>query len=283
MLKDVTVKCDKTELTCKFSLTNLLFGEYSITTNYDDLFCWQDQRKISINSENQVYHLKQSGFKLNYQLSHRNAVLTIENHVRNIQTNSDLTGVFCLPNAQDYQLAVESCHRYTETDGEIDQLKVSQAVFQKQANSLHLKATKVRDDFEVLFTNQASLKDIKSEDIAVEAVEQDDKLKTINFHPRSQTANEVVFAGRGWFRPNQKMRFTAKSSKVIFEESLKSLRVNEDDCNLNKVKFSAVLGIFIAGAIKPEGLEDIAGLVSQTFHLIHHLPSHLLSPASSHL
>jgi hypothetical protein len=28
---------------CKFKLTNLLFGKYFLTTNYDDLFCWKKQ------------------------------------------------------------------------------------------------------------------------------------------------------------------------------------------------------------------------------------------------
>ena len=54
------------------------------------------------------------------------------------------------------------------------------------------------------------------------------------------------------------MRFTGKSNKVLFEENLKSLRINEDNCDLNRVKFQAKLGIFITGTIKPNNLENIA-------------------------
>lgn len=255
------MKCDD-KLTCKFSLTNLLFGDYSVTTNYDDLFCWaQDQRKISINSENQLYQLKQSGFKLNYQLSHKNAVLKVDTQVKNIQSNADLSGVFCLPKAQDYQMIIESCHKYTDIDADVDHVTVGKAVFKKQANTVNLKATKVQVDFEITFKNEdAQMKDVnvKSEDMSVEAVEQDDKTKTISLKLHSKTPTELVFSGRAWFKPNQKMRFTARSNKVLFEETLKSLRINEDNCNLNKVKFDAKLGIFITGSIKPKNLENIA-------------------------
>lgn len=262
--KDVNVKCEKygSGSVCKFSLTNLLFGDYLISTNYDDLFCWKNKKKLTIDSENQVFELNQSGFLLNYQFSHKNAVVKIDTIVKNIQTNNDLKGVFCLPKAIDYDLTIESCHRYTDNAGETDLIKLDQDFFKKDANKVHLKASKVQVDFEVLFKNDQSAQDIKSEDLFIEAVDQENKVEKINFKIKSKTSNEMVFTAKGWFMPNQRVSFKAKSNKILFEENSKSLKVNEENCKLNMIKFEAKLGIFITGNVKPNDLEKIELVLS---------------------
>ena len=66
-----------------------------------------------------------------------------------------------------------------------------------------------------------------------------------------------MFTGRGWFAPNQKMRFIARSKKILFEENSKALKINENYFNDNMIKFEAKLGIFITGIVKPNNLENI--------------------------
>lgn len=254
--KNLPVKCEG--LVCKFGLTNLLFGDYLITTNYDDLFCWKDQKTVSIDSENQAYQLNQSGFKLNYQLSHKNAVLKVDKQIINVKNSKDLKGLLCLPGAKDYNLIIESCYKYTEVAADTDTVKLSSVLFKKNSNKIILKAVSVQVDFEVLFKNEDSAEVvIKSEDLYIEAVSQDEKTEKISFKLKSKSANELIFAGRGWFVPGQKMRFLAKSSKILFEENTKVLRVSEENCDLNRVKFDAKLGIFITGQIQPNNLENI--------------------------
>lgn len=263
--KDIAVKCEVSgsELVCKFSLKNLLFGDYLISTNYDDLFCWKEQKTLSIDSENQAYTLTQLGFVFNYELSHKNALLKVNDLTREIKSRSDLKGYLCLPQAKDYQLVIESCHKYTEAAADYDKIQLSQSLFKRNANTIVLKATRVQVDFEVIF-NDDSPQNIKSEDLYVEAVGQDQKVEKISFKLEKNSQTQLVFSGRGWFKPNQKMRFTAKSNKILFEESLKSLRINEDNCDLNKVNFQAKLGIFIIGTVNPNNLENIALTLSST-------------------
>ena len=129
ILKDIPLKC--VDLVFKFSLTNLLFGDYILTTNYDDLFCWKGQKKISITSEIQQFELVQSGFLLNYQLSHKNAKLSLNGLNKEIKSNSDPNGVLCLPQAKDYSVTIDSCHKYTESSNDIDSIEISNKVFQK--------------------------------------------------------------------------------------------------------------------------------------------------------
>jgi len=254
--KEIPAKCDQ-NLNCRFSLNNLLFGDYVISTNYDDLFCWKDQKKITIDSENKKITLSQAGFRLTYQLSHRNAVLKLGDLTTNVQTDSDRKGEWCLPAAKDYQLVIKSCHKYTEPASDVENVLVSQQLFKKNANKLSLRATKVQVDLQVVFRFEDSKQVVKAEDMYVEAMGENERVERINFELKTKSENEMVFSGKSWFAANQKVRFVAKSSKVLFEENTKKLNVNEQNCHLNTVNFEAKFGIFITGTVKPVDLTDI--------------------------
>lgn len=196
--KDIPLKCEKSSSgsACKFSLTNLLFGDYVLSTNYDDLFCWKGHKKISITSEIQQYELAQSGFLLNYQLTHKNAKLSLNGLIKDITTNTDLNGVFCLPQAKDYSLTIDSCHKYTESSSDIDTIQISEKVFQKNGNKVNLKATRVRVDFQVLFKFDDMKQVVGENDLYVEAVGQDEKIEKISFKQDKKGSNELVISLR---------------------------------------------------------------------------------------
>lgn len=254
--KEVPVKCE-TDLTCKFVLDNLLFGDYAIATNYDDLFCWKGVKKIVIDSERKTFELKQSGFLFNYELSHKNAVLKLNGLERNINVDSDLKGVYCLPEAKEYQMTIESCHRYTDVDGDSDSVVIGQNVYRRGENTMKLMASRVQVDFEVLFRIDDLKQSVGGEDMFVEAKSEEGVVKRIRFKAEKQAANEMVFSGRSWFEPNQKITFTAKSGKILFEQNTKKLKINGENCKANIVKFEAKLGIFIIGSVMPKDLENI--------------------------
>jgi len=77
------------------------------------------------------------------------------------------------------------------------------------------------------------------------------------FKLATQTPGEMLFTSRAWFQPNQRLTFTARSSKVLFEEATKRLKLSESNCGLNTLEFDARLGIFISGTIQPSQLDAV--------------------------
>ena len=75
---------------------------------------------------------------------------------------------------------------------------------------------------------------------------------------KTETSSEVTFTGKGWFKPNQMVRLVVSSKKLLFEVNSKHLRVNEQNCEMNRVQFEGKLGIFLVGSIKlPNDIDSI--------------------------
>jgi hypothetical protein len=257
---------------CKFSLTNLLFGNYLLTTNYDDLFCWKKQNSININSENQNYLLEQSGYILNYELSHKNSLFKLNDgeqvlFSKNILNDNDLSGKLCLPDARDYKVLIESCHKYTNTESDVDIIPIESSLFVKNSNKIALKALKTQVIIDVLFKfdDPAEKQRVTSDDLFVEVkfgpALQETQL--VKFKVKSETStqtniNQLMFSSKSWFAPNQLIQLNAKSNKILFENNFKELRVDEFNCASNYVQFDAAVGIFLAVSISPADVDEIS-------------------------
>lgn len=274
--QDIPVKCSSKEAftECSFSLSNLLFGNYYLTTNYDDLFCWKkqnDQQKhltISVNSEIQNVLIEQTGYKLNIKLSHRNSLLKITDttknvlFTKNVLTQSDQIGDLCLPTASDYLAIIESCHKFTNSNSNTDQdvIPISSSLFKKNANTLNLNAQKhqLAVDIVFKFDDLNDKKLVTKDDLTVEiALKDSQQLESMKFSLKSETKNEIIFTSKTCIEAGQSVTLIAKSNKVLFESNNKHLTINEHVCESNYANFEAKLGIFIIGSIKPSDIESI--------------------------
>lgn len=145
--KELQVKCLQSAevaslVECPFSLSNLLFGKYELTTNYDDILCWKDQSAdnkliINIDSELQKVTIEQVGYKLNYKFSHANVNFKIVEAAKrdnvllskSLLTANDLTNSICL-SKNNYVMFIDSCHKFTATH-EPDTIEINSNVFKK--------------------------------------------------------------------------------------------------------------------------------------------------------
>lgn len=168
------VKCVQVKdgpIECSFTQSNLLFGKYELTTNYDDVFCWKPQAAgaaatahktpivINIDSESQMVRVEQLGFRLNLKLSHGGVTLKLVDasrpeHVlysRNIlaESTAELSNLVCLPQIASYRLLIDSCHKFTPN--EPDSLDITPKLFSKGENNVNLVAFKHRLDAIVSF------------------------------------------------------------------------------------------------------------------------------------
>jgi hypothetical protein len=280
--QDMSLKCANEDaknkdsaVVCTFGLTNLLFGKYYLTTNYDDLFCWKKLHEessgdvlINVNSEIQNALIEQVGYKLNYELSHKNALLKVSEaskkdkvlFMKNVLADAELSGGFCLPQVTVYSLAIDSCHKFTQNKNE-DLLSIEPSVFKKGANKLKLNALKHQVIVDVLFKFEdlSDKKSIEAADFIAELTSKADKTQTelISFKLKSEGANEIVFTSKTWYPANDPISIVIKSKKVLFESSVKEMSVSEDNCGLNHAVFEGKLGIFISGTIKPADIDGI--------------------------
>ncbi len=104
-----------------------------------------------------------------------------------------MNGLFCLPQAKDYSLTIESCHKYTDSSNDLDTVQISQKVFQKNYNKINLKASRVRVDFQVLFKFDDMKQIVNENDLYVEAFQdQDEKSEKIYFKQAKKESNQLV-------------------------------------------------------------------------------------------
>jgi hypothetical protein len=282
----ITPKCQEekvvnqsSKITCSFSITNLLFGEYVLTSNYDDLFCWNNVNaanvvSITVNSELQRVQIDQTGYRLNYRLSHRNAMLKLVDASKNVLLSKniineqDLSGQVCLPRIADYSLQIDSCHLFSSESGSENLVKVSAGLFKRNANTLTLSAQKhlTNVDISFKFEDLNDRKSLDQSDLLVEVrrangeqVEQE-----IKFKLESESANEVVFRARAWLESARAYTLQAKSNKVLFESNNKDITVNDQRCELNQVRFDAKLGIFMVVSVTPKDIDSIDVVLKTT-------------------
>ena len=143
------------------------------------------------------------------QLSHTNSLLKLANMPdRSVTTNTDLTGAYCLPAVKDYKLAVNSCHKYTETNTEGDIVSIGSGLFKKGANLIKLQAGRVQVDFSVVFKSNTG-STVDEADISVEVAPVQEVVTS--FKLTSKAPGEMVFTARAWFQPNQRLTFIARS------------------------------------------------------------------------
>jgi hypothetical protein len=272
------VNCTSDNLSCKFKVINLLFGKYALSTNYDDLYCWkkaydikEDFATISIQSETQQILIEQVGFKLNYELSHKNVHIKLENDSNDknkflfetdIATDPQRTGAVCVPRAVNLNLFIESCHQFTKSG--LVQIKGAD-FFRREKNFLKLTSQRVQVDVEIKFKfEDAGKSDDSGDDLIVEVAQASGEIELVTFKLKAKTAAEksTAFEGKGWFKPNELIRLKAKSKRFLFEINEKELLVSEDKCELNRVEFEATLGIFLVGTIKTKSNDvDLINLV----------------------
>ncbi|CAF0810412.1 unnamed protein product [Brachionus calyciflorus] len=275
--QNIPVKCSAQQKneniihhTCSFNLNNLLFGNYEIKTNYDDLYCWKksnDQKSltISVNSELQKIKIEQSGYKLNYRLSHKNALFklidTNKNILlnRNILSDSDRSGEICLPKIEDYSAVIDSCHRFSDAKSDQDLIQVKSDLFQKGKNNLVLNALRhqVTVDLVYKYDNEKDKLAVSQNDLRVLVKLEQKIIEVIKLSVKGEDKNQIVFFGKTWLESDKEYSLVGESEKVLFETNNKNLRINEDKCDLNNVKFETILGIFLIGDIQPKDLDSI--------------------------
>ncbi len=263
--QEVTASCSKTDdvSTCQFTLSNMLFGKYQLSSNYDELYCWSSNEPFSINSESENVQLKQTGFKLNYACSHKNVLIKLvkQNNVlfsKNMLNAADLKGSFCVPDATKYSLNIESCHKFTDSL-ESDVIQIDPSVFKRGSNQINLVAKKHLVKIEIYHQNNQPAGEksiVNTNDLVIESDLPSEKPILLSL--KSETSTESVFSGVGWFAANQLVSFTAKSDKVLFKANTLKLKVNEDNCAQNYVRFESKLGIFIVGKTNPSSIDEIA-------------------------
>ncbi|RNA38965.1 nodal modulator 1-like [Brachionus plicatilis] len=274
--QNVPIKCSKDQkekyfvTKCSFVLNNLLFGKYQLNTNYDDLYCWktpnnQQSLTVNVNSENQKILIQQQGFKLRYKLSHKNSVLSLidgEKNIlfsRNIIKNGDLSDEICLPKKADYTIQIDSSHRFTDTKSDRDTINLKSDIFHKGANQLDLNALKhkVTVDLIYQFNDDKEKLAVNKNDFWVLVKNKGQLVETLQLELKSEQKNQITFSGKTWLAPKEDYVFTAESNKALFDTNDKQISLNEDNCDLNHVKFDSILGIFIRGTIKAKDLESI--------------------------
>ena len=274
--QNIPIKCSKDKkdkplvAQCSFVLDNLLFGHYQLSTNYDDLYCWKmldnhQTLSINVNSDLQKISIQQQGFKLRYKLSHKNSVLSLVDkeknilYSRNIIKTSDLSDEICLPKKADYTIRIDSSHRFTDTKSDQDTIDLKSDIFTKNSNQLNLNALKHKVTLDViyLFNDDKDKLTVNKNDLRVSVKSKDQLIETIHLEQKSELKNQIIFSGKTWLEPKLSYIFTAESEKVLFESNDKQIEINEDNCELNHLRFDSILGIFIAGKIKAKDLESI--------------------------
>ena len=136
----------------------MLFGKYVLTSNYDDLFCWKRPNSINVDSETQSVLLEQAGYKLKYELSHKNVALRVVEmegtksvlFARNVLGETDMKSEFCVPRAASYGLFLESCHKFTEGERE-DFVSINAEIFKKGQNEVRLSSMRTQVVVDVVF------------------------------------------------------------------------------------------------------------------------------------
>ena len=265
------------KVVCAFSLTNLLFGEYRLTTNYDDLFCWNSNGNtnyltLTVDSELQKVNIVQTGYKLNYKLSHRNAMLKLIDQSKNVLLSknvlneNDLSGQICLPRIADYTLQIDSCHMFSENNDNL--IKVSAGLFKKGANLLQLNSNKhlLNVDISFKFENLDDKISLDQSDLLVQAKpagSSDTVEQEIKFKLESENPNELVFRARAYLESERVFTLVAKSAKVLFETAQKEIQIDDQKCEKNHAQFDAKLGIFILVSVTPKDIDTIDVLLKQ--------------------
>ena len=265
--KDLQVKCQEDQqkkYICSFNLNNLFFGSYQLTTNYDDLFCFNGNNLININSANQNIVVEQTGFKINYALSHKNAMIKVNEadqnvalYSKNVLNDKDRQGEFCLPKIGKYVLNIDSCHKFTDNKQDQDLVIIDLNIFKKNSNNLKLNAIKNKLTVDVTFKLEDGSKVINGEDVVVEAHLPNSQVELIKLNLKQKSKTEIILTGKTWLPLNQLIKLVAKSNKILFEISEKELQINENNCDLNFVQFEGKLGIFIQVNVKPKTIDSI--------------------------
>lgn len=232
---------------------------------------------INVNSETQKALIEQEGYKLNYELSHKNVQFKITEPTtksvvlsKNILNESELKGSICLPQAVNYNLLIESCHKFTQETTDSDLIPLESSLFTKNKNTLKLVSLKTQVVVDVVFKFEDvnDEKRVSENDMFVEIhSEQTPQIELIKFRPKKivkENIGEVVFTSKSWIKPNQLIKLVVKSSKLLFESTSKELRVDEQNCELNHVKFEAKLGIFLVGSVKPKDIDSIELIVKSS-------------------
>lgn len=267
---------NQTRMQCVFSLTNLLFGDYKLITSMDDLFCWsQNNGIISVNSEKQQVEIQQSGYKLNYKLSHNQVNLKLQDKTgkttlmsKNVVSDSEMSGQVCVPQIDEYQIQIESCHLFGS--GEENVVKIGRDVFKRNANQVDLVSTKHLLQVEVVFKyDEPADKSVLAEqnDIIVK-VEGSDSVTVselkFKLDESASSNNQLLFKSKTWLPASSKpYTLRASSSKVLFEKNEQTTVLNEVKCDQNIARFEAKLGIFITGRVTPANIDSIDLLLKQ--------------------
>ena len=211
--------------------------------------------------------VEQVGYKLNYELSHKNVILKITeasntNSIlfsKNVLQDAEQKAAICLPQAVNYNLVIESCHKFTQNP-EQDVVLVESSLFRKTQNTLRLNSLKIQVTVDIVFKFEDvnDKKRVSGDDLTVEVrSDQTEQVELIKFKLKQEANNEVIFTGKSWIKPNQMVRLVANSKKLLFEGNNKELRVNEQNCESNHVQFEAKLGIFLVGSVKPKDIDAI--------------------------
>ena len=126
-ITDLICNLDKKQF--EFQIRNVLFGQYYLVSNYDQMFCWNliddstktiqegDRLGLNINNDKEFVQLKQVAYKLAYKFHDMNVnfkILDEKNELisqKIISSQSGLSGLLCI-NKLDQQLFIEfeSCH-----------------------------------------------------------------------------------------------------------------------------------------------------------------------------
>jgi hypothetical protein len=236
---------------------------------------------INVNSETQKVLIEQEGYQLHYELSHKNAQLKINDatskslvFAKNILNDAELKGTICLPKAVSYILLIESCHKYTQEPTDFDLITIESSLLTKGKNSLKLNSLKHQVNVDIVFkfdnVNDKTRVSV-DDDLFVEIhSEQSTQIELIKFRlnldeEKTKSANEMLFTSKTWLKANQLIRMYAKSPKLLFETTnSRELRVNEQHCEANHVRFEAKLGIFLVGSLKPKDIEAIDLIVKSS-------------------
>lgn len=121
-------KCNQEKKSFEFEIKNVLFGQYTIKTNYDHVYCWQLNESndgnliLNINQDKQKLILKQVAYKLEYEFQNLNVDLKVYQkqqpsktntllYERQIKSEIDLKGSFCIKQlSSELIIEQQSCH-----------------------------------------------------------------------------------------------------------------------------------------------------------------------------
>ena len=124
LIREITdIKCIMDKKQVEFNIKNVLFGQYYLVSNYDNVYCWNLNEKVdsqiilNINKEKEFFHLKQIAYKLAYKFHDFNVNFKVLNEDNELITQkitssqAGLSGLFCI-NQIDKNIFIEfdSCH-----------------------------------------------------------------------------------------------------------------------------------------------------------------------------